>query len=264
VRRLVALLAVAGIAFAGVAALTGQRGYGGSGYTVDAIFDQASGLIPQNNVMIAGAKVGIVTGISLTSNYQARVHMQIDRRYAPFYADARCQIRPVALIGEMEVNCDPGTAASGLLRATRGEPPTVPVAMTTVPVDLTDLFDIWSAPVSQRVSIVLWTLGAGLAGRGEDLNGVLERSNPTLMLARQTITTLDDQRAALQSLLDGSDRLLARVAPRSPPLTVARWRSRSSGCPPCWVRPGRRSPNSSSWPPMPPRCSAICVTPRRA
>jgi phospholipid/cholesterol/gamma-HCH transport system substrate-binding protein len=215
VRRLTLVAAVlAAAALATLAALPSQRAYGGSSYTVDALFDTASGLIPLNNVEIAGAKVGTVTHISLTSNYLARVQMTISERYAPFHVDARCQIRPVALIGEMEVNCDPGTAAAGPLRPANGQPPTVGVAMTTVPVDLTDLFDIWTTPVSQRLSIVLWTLGAGLAGRGQDLNSVLQRSNPTLMLARETITTLDQQRAQLQSLLDASDEVLSRLAPQ--------------------------------------------------
>ena len=212
-RRLALLVSVVVLGAGALAALPGPPAYGGSSYTVDAIFDTASGLIPENNVLIAGAKVGTVTRISLTAGYDARVQMQIAARYAPFYADARCQIRPVALIGEMEVNCDPGTDTTGPLRPSDGQPPTVGVAMTTVPVDLTDLFDIWSTPVSQRVSIVLWTLGAGLAGRGGDLNAVLERSNPTLTLARETIETLDTQRTQLQSLLDSSDTVLGHLAP---------------------------------------------------
>jgi virulence factor Mce-like protein len=209
-RRAVTWLILAALAVAAFVVVRGVPGRS-SGYTVDAIFDTTSGLIPGNNVMIAGARVGTVSGITLTPGYKARVQMSIDRRYAPFHADARCQIRPVALVGEMEVDCDPGR--SGTLAPSAHAPPTVQLAMTTVPVDLTDLFDIWSAPVSQRLSVALWTLGAGLAGRGQDLNGVLERSNPTLTLARETISTLDQQRAQLGSLIDSSDRLLARVTP---------------------------------------------------
>ena len=183
-------------------------------YRVDAIFDAAKGVIPGNVVQIAGAKVGSVDNVVLTRDYKARVEMTIEKRFAPFHADARCQIRPVALIGEMAVNCDPGSPRGPALTGGPHGRPTVPVQRTTVPVDFTDLFSIWQAPVSQRLSIVFWTLGAGVAGRGEDLNRILQRTNPTLLLAHDTFQTLNAERRRLVGLVDSSDRLLAGLAPR--------------------------------------------------
>ena len=213
-RRLAAsallVLVLAGGAFA---ALAGGSAEGSSGYRIDAIFDSTKGIIPGNVVEIAGAKVGSVSAVQLTKGYKARVEMTIDGRFAPFRTDARCQIRPVALIGEMEVNCDPGTIGRPLV-GSGGHAPTVPLDRTSVPVDFTDLFNIWTAPATQRLSVILWTLGAGVSGRGGDLNAVLQRSNPTLALARQTITTLNAQRVQLSSLVDSTDGLLRVLAPQ--------------------------------------------------
>lgn len=211
-RRSIAIGLILAVAAATAIAVAG-RGSGASGdYRVDALFDTAKGLIKGNQVMMAGARVGTVTQIRLTPAYKARVEMRLDADHAPFYANARCQIRPVALIGEMEINCDPGLRRAGRLVASGEQPPTVPVTRTTVPVDFTDLFNIWSTPVDQRLSETLWTLGAAVAGRGEELNAVLRRTNPALTLARETIGTLNQHRAQLATLLSAGVRTLAPLA----------------------------------------------------
>jgi len=108
VRRAAVLAVVLGLgAFALAASAFG--GSGGSGYRVDALFDNASNLIPGQDVKIAGAKVGSVVGVRLTHDRRARVQMQVDGRFAPFRSDADCTIQPQSLIGEKFVQCTPGT-----------------------------------------------------------------------------------------------------------------------------------------------------------
>src|SRR5205807_8100583 len=80
-----------------------------SSYRVDAIFDDARGLIPGQLVKVAGARVGTIEGVSLTPDFKARVEMRVDGRFAPFRSDASCTIRPEGLLAENYVNCDPGT-----------------------------------------------------------------------------------------------------------------------------------------------------------
>src|SRR5260370_41559639 len=88
---LLALLAVAIATSAGSAA-------GSSSYRVDAIFDNAKGLIAGQLVKIAGVRVGTVDGVTLTPDYKARIELTLDRRFAPFHADAACPIQPAGLI----------------------------------------------------------------------------------------------------------------------------------------------------------------------
>jgi virulence factor Mce-like protein len=207
-------IAAALLALGAVAAVLGHRAEGASTYRVDAIFDTAKGIIPGQLVKIAGARVGEVEDVKLTPDYKARIQMSVDRRFAPFRSDAICQIQPEGLVGENFVQCNPGTPAAGELRPRGDEAPTVPVTRTSVPVNLSDLFNIWNFPVRQRLSIVVAELGIGVAGRGEDLNAVLRRANPTLAAARRTLGILNGQRAEIQSAVEASDHLVAELAAR--------------------------------------------------
>ena len=98
------------IAVAAAALLVGAGGKGADTYRVDAIFDNAAGLIPGQDVKIAGARVGAVQDITLNKQRKARVQMEIEPGFAPFRADADCIVRPQSIIGEKFVQCDPGHA----------------------------------------------------------------------------------------------------------------------------------------------------------
>jgi virulence factor Mce-like protein len=212
--RLAGLLAVvAAVALA--AAVLGSRATASNDYRVDVIFDTAKGIIPGQLVKIAGARAGTIKDIVLTPDYKARIEMQVDSRFAPFRSDAHCDIQSEGLIAERFVQCDPGTAGAPPLTAQRGKPPTIPVTHTFVPVSFTDLFNIWQLPVRQRLSLLVAGLGLGLAGRGDDLNDVLRRSNPTLVLVRQAVSLLNAQRRQLADAVVSTDRVVAQLAPRS-------------------------------------------------
>jgi virulence factor Mce-like protein len=210
VRRLagIALLLAAGAV--GLIAL-GAGGTSG-GYRVDALFDNADYLIAGQDVKIAGARVGSIEKVKLTPDHKARVVMRIDPGFAPFRANADCQIRPQSLIGEKFVECDPGTAAKGPLSRHGGEAPTVPVAQTHSPVDLDLVFTALKLPLRERLSIVVNELGTGLAGRPRELNAAIRRANPALQQANRTLAILDSERHTLARLIDGSDRVIAELA----------------------------------------------------
>ncbi len=192
-----------------------------STYRVDVIFDTAKGIIPGQVAKIAGARVGEIKDVVLTPDFKARIQMEIDRRFAPFRADAKCEIQPEGLISERFVQCDPGTPSADELKPENGQVATVPVANTSVPVAITDLFNIFRVPVRQRLTVVLSSLGIGVAGRGEDLNDILRRANPTLALTRKALDILGDQRRALRDTVVAVDKVSADLAKR--PQSVTRF-----------------------------------------
>lgn len=183
-------------------------------YEVDAIFDTAKGVLPGVPVTVAGTEVGTVEGIALTPAYEARVRMVVDGRFGPFRSDATCQVRPQGVIGESFVDCKPGTPSAPPLQAGPAGAPVVELEQTSVPVELTDFFDIWKVPVRQRLTLLLNELGAGLAGRGEDLNELLRRANPALRKANEVLAVLDDQRDDLREGITASNTVLAELAGR--------------------------------------------------
>jgi virulence factor Mce-like protein len=221
-------LAVIGLVAAGLAVLVSQvdvariregvdanlSGVKNADYTVDAIFDTAKGLLPGQLVKIAGARAGTITKVSLTPDYKARIEMRIDDRFRPFRADAKCAIRPEGLIGERFIQCDPGSRGAKALAGAGDGAPTIPVENTALPVDLTELFRIFNSPSRDRLSVVVNTLGLATAGRGDDVNEIIRRANPTLASMRRLLGVIDGQREQLQSSITDSQTVLAELARR--------------------------------------------------
>jgi ABC-type transporter Mla subunit MlaD len=112
---LVALVASAVILVVG----SGAGGDEGT-YQVRAIFDNGAFLVPGEEVRIAGANVGVIDDVTVTSETEAAradgspdpgkavVVLQIDDPgFQDFREDASCLIRPQSLLGEKYVECEP-------------------------------------------------------------------------------------------------------------------------------------------------------------
>lgn len=209
-RRLLALISLVGVTIALGVLLTPAQS--ASDYRVDVVFDDSQGLIPGQNVQIAGAKVGTIKDVVLTPDFKARIQMKVDGEYAPFKKDARCTIRPQGLIAEYYVDCDPGSPDSPALEGNGDTAPTVPVERTTAPVSPQELFNIWTAPVRDRFGLLLNTIGIGTSGLGADFNALLRRANPSLEHANRVIGVLQRQKTQLATILDRSNEIVGKLA----------------------------------------------------
>ncbi|HZE06597.1 MAG TPA: MlaD family protein [Solirubrobacteraceae bacterium] len=217
--RRIALIA-AGLIVAAivVAIVNGSSSSSAAGtYEVRAIFDDASFAAQGENVRIAGANVGSIQSLSVTSGKKAAVTLAItDSRFAPWHANATCAIRPQSLIGEQYVDCTPGTAAAPPLpRITRG-PGTgsyyLPVTRTSSPIDSDIVQDISTEPVRQSLAVIIDEFGTGLAARGSDLNAVIRRANPALQSTDRVLKILAGQNRTLARLATDSDTVLRPLA----------------------------------------------------
>ncbi len=209
--RLLGVVIVCLVVVAG-ALLLFRGGGGRQSYKVDAIFDVARGIGPQQEVKIAGAEVGTVVAVRLTSDDKARVEMEIDPQFGPFRANASCQIEPEGIISENFVECSPGSPSSPVLSDDGSGTPTVPLSHTAEPISLQDLFDIWTVPVSDRLTVLLDELGIGVSGQDTDIAGILKRANPALAAADQAIGLVNGQRRQLQRLLDAAAPVVAELS----------------------------------------------------
>jgi phospholipid/cholesterol/gamma-HCH transport system substrate-binding protein len=211
-RRLGALILTLAGAGAILALVLGSSAQGSSTSTFDVIFDDARGLIGGQLIKVAGAKAGTIENVTVTHDFKARIEGSIDSKFMPFHTNATCIIRPEGLIAENYVDCDPGGPPAPVLKATNGEPPTVPVKNTTEPVSLLDLFNIFNVPTRERFQVIINELGIGTAGRGADFNAILRRANPALALARRTISILTRQRAQLATIVDATNTIASQGA----------------------------------------------------
>jgi phospholipid/cholesterol/gamma-HCH transport system substrate-binding protein len=216
------LLAMAAIA-AAVLLSTSAGGSNGS-YTVRAIFDDAGNIISGENVKIGGVKVGTVGSVTATPQAKAAVVLNISNPgFQDFRSDASCTVRPQALIGEKFVDCLPtqprvaGTPLPPPLKKIPGHHEgsgeyLLPVQNTHSPVDVDLLGDISRLPERQRFTILINELGAGLAGRGSDLNAVIRRANPALQELDRVLAILAGENKVLAKLAVDSDQALKPFA----------------------------------------------------
>jgi ABC-type transporter Mla subunit MlaD len=186
-------------------------------YFVRAIFDNASTLVPGEDVKIAGAPVGVVSDMDVTDDRKAAVTLRIDdEAFTPFKQDAGCTVRLQGLIGERFVECEPGTPeADPLERIDEGDGEgerLLPVERNSSPVDLDVVGNVMRLPYRERFAILLNELGTGLAGRGEELNEVIHRSNPALRETDELLAILANQNRTLARLAESSDRALGPLA----------------------------------------------------
>jgi phospholipid/cholesterol/gamma-HCH transport system substrate-binding protein len=212
------------VAIATVTLLATSAGGSNGGYTVHAIFDDAANIIPGEDVKIDGVKVGTVGSVVPTPNAQAAVTLKIaNPGFQDFRADASCTIKPQALIGEKYVDCLPTQARA--VGAPEAPPLKViphgregagarllPVENTSSPVDVDELQDITRRPEAERLTIIINELGAGLAGRGKDLNVVVRRADPALREASKVLGILASENKVLAKLAVDSDHVLAPLA----------------------------------------------------
>ncbi len=221
-RRFGWMLALVAAALLGV----GLSACGSSGtpsYEVRAIFDDAGNVIPGEDVKVAGVKVGSVQSLDVTPDQKAAVVLNItDAGFQDFRTDANCIVRPQALIGEMFVDCTPTQPrAVGV-----PEPPALPlirhgagagqyylpVTNTSSPVGLDLIGDISRLPYTQRLSIIINELGAGLAGNGQALEQVVQRADPTLAALDRVLAILASENHTLAQLATESDIAVAPLA----------------------------------------------------
>src|SRR4051794_18212339 len=103
----------------------------GGGTTYHALFADASGLKPGDDVRIAGVKVGKVTSVDL-AGAAVRVGLQVDPG-AHIGTDTHADIKIKTLLGQKYVALTPGGAGS-----LDGD---IPLARTTTPLDVTAAFN---------------------------------------------------------------------------------------------------------------------------
>lgn len=199
-------------------------GGGNGGYTIRAIFDDAGNVTVGEDVKVDGVKVGTVQSVVPTPQAQAAVALKIENPgFQDFREDASCTIRPQALIGEKFVDCLPTEPRiedteppPRLKRVPSGQEGSgqylLPVARTHSPVDPDLLGDIVRLPERQRLTILLNELGAGFAGRGNDLNAVIRRANPALQGLERVLAILAGENRVLTDLAVEGDRATAPIA----------------------------------------------------
>ena len=205
--------AVAVVAACLAAALPwGHGGEDSKATTYEIVLDNAFGLTEGGDFKVAGVRAGETGDVRLEGQAHpvAVVEAQVtEPGLADLRSDARCEVRPQSFIGEYFIDCQPGTASRRLPDGGR-----VPLRQTSSTIGLDLVNNILRRPYRDRLRLIVGELGAGLAGRGQDLNDAIRRAHPGLRETSQTLRILGRQTKTIESLIVDADRVVGALEAR--------------------------------------------------
>jgi phospholipid/cholesterol/gamma-HCH transport system substrate-binding protein len=196
----------------------------GGGDTYYAAFSEAGGLKANDEVRIAGVRVGKVRNVSL-ENGHVRVEFKVDRG-VDFGRTTAAAIKVKTLLGAMYLGLEPGG------RGQLAEGAEIPMTRTSSPYDVVDAFSGLASRSERidtgRLSRALDTLGTLTQSTPEEFRGTLKglsdlssniaardaQLNTLLRNMKKVSTVLGDRRTDLVTLMRDGDQLFRALAAR--------------------------------------------------
>jgi len=175
---------------------------GGKVTAYKADFTDVTGLLPGDDVRIAGVKVGSVQGIKVKDRTLAEVSFGVDRS-VPLHTDTHIRVRYRNLVGQRYLAVSEGTAGMLAPKAL------VPVSQTEPPLDLTALLNgfkpLFVALEPADVNKLSFEMIQVLQGEGGTFDTLLAHT-------ASLTTTLADKDAVIQRVITNLDATLATIA----------------------------------------------------
>jgi phospholipid/cholesterol/gamma-HCH transport system substrate-binding protein len=188
----------------------------GSPYTVRAQFQNASGLVTGNNVLIGSAAVGTVSGIGLTPNGLAEVTLHLhgvghlhQGTIARIYEDS------LSGIASKYVELEPGPSGAPAINSGG----TIGAGNTYSEVNLDELFNTLDAKTRRGLSNLIQGEAASLKGKGVAANRTLEYLAPGLASASEVTKELTRDEPSFDGLLVQGAKAMQTLASKSNELT---------------------------------------------
>lgn len=194
----------AGVALAYTALLGGD-----DGLRYKMLFETGGQLVPGNQVLVAGQPVGTIDSIELTDNGEAEVEVSMDR---PITEGTTAQIRTTSLSGianryiALQMGPDP--------QAELEEGTTLAADVTSAPVDIDQLFDIFDDPTRRALRDVIEGQATVYSGAEQEANKAYKFLAPGLDSTRRLLAELNSDQVAFEQFLVTGSRVLGAVAER--------------------------------------------------
>ncbi|WP_320671811.1 MlaD family protein [Patulibacter defluvii] len=208
---LIALLIGAGAILAYFYTTAGGRlPFSENPYRVTAVMTDSQQLLKHADVRAAGVKIGSVGQID---NVGDRIHVQLelDRKYAPLYRDAKVQVRQKTLVGENYVEVTPGSPRSG---APLADGATLAVSRQREAVPIDRVLNSLDAETRRDVSRNLRSGGKTVRGRAADLQALFRRVPPLTDDADRLVSVLDEQRDQVRALVRNTGTVMQAISAR--------------------------------------------------
>jgi phospholipid/cholesterol/gamma-HCH transport system substrate-binding protein len=186
----------------------GLRYPGESGYALSALFKDASGVVPQDEVRIAGVKVGSVLSVTPAADGTTRVTMMLEPRYQ-VRSDVRAVVRPKSLLGTeyVELVRVPGSHSTLLPAGS-----TIPLERTGQAVQIDDVLNNLDPETRRAMSTSFQQLGVALDGRAADVNSSLPGVDQVATNLRPLAQVGDRRQEELARILVDLDTIMQALA----------------------------------------------------
>jgi phospholipid/cholesterol/gamma-HCH transport system substrate-binding protein len=166
------VFAVVTVVLTAILAVTITNGSVGNTQRYKAVFSDASGLIKNDDVRVAGVRVGQVSDVTRVGRDKAQVTFSL-KKDVPLHSNAQIAIKYRNLVGQRYVDVQETPGAAPVLPAGA----TIPVAQTQGPLDLTTLFDgfkpLFQALTPEQINNLSGDIIRTLQGEGSSINGLL-------------------------------------------------------------------------------------------
>jgi phospholipid/cholesterol/gamma-HCH transport system substrate-binding protein len=210
--RIAAIAALAAVVIVLAIVLFG----GGGGHTYNLVFQNASQLVPENQVLIGGTPVGSVESIGLTEDNLAKVTVNVEQE---LHEGTTATIRATGLAGVANhyVSISPGPNSNPPL----ADGATLGLGSTTTAVDLDQFLNTFPNPVRRALGQFVRGNAAIYSGRGEDANQAFKYFGPALNRFSAFLGELNADQSLLTRFVVSSSKLSTAVAQRGNELSSA-------------------------------------------
>jgi virulence factor Mce-like protein len=182
------------------------------GYRFEATFQEASLLVEQADVRIAGLNVGKVISKELDRDAGRTIaEIELDEEFAPIARDTRVKLREKALLGETYVELAPGSPSAPRL----GDGERLPAAAQEESVQIDEIVRIFDADTRRAFRGWIHELARAIEkGRGTDVNAALGHLPNFVASGEDVLRVLADEQPVLERLIRNGGRALGAVNER--------------------------------------------------
>jgi virulence factor Mce-like protein len=182
-------------------------------YNLKIVLPETSELQPNNQVRIAGTRVGVISSLTphqspTTGRVTAIADLKLEKGVEPLPANTRAVVQSTSSIGTKYLELERGTSEKTLKQGA-----TIPVGQTREPVDLNQFFDMFDQKTRIAIQKNTINFGDGLAARGLGLNETIATLRPLVINAIPALRNLAAPKTGFGELFYALDRPAAQAAP---------------------------------------------------
>jgi virulence factor Mce-like protein len=182
-------------------------------YNLKIVLPETSELQPNNQVRIAGTRVGVISSLTphqspTTGRVTAIADLKLEKGVEPLPANTKAVVQSTSSIGTKYLELERGTSQETLKQGA-----TIPVSQTREPVDLNQFFDMFDQKTRTAIQKNTINFGDGLAARGLGLNETIATLRPLVTNAIPVLHNLAAPKTGFGELWRALDRPAAQTAP---------------------------------------------------